>query len=70
MTKWISVDDELPEHSDCYLVCDCRESPSIEILDYSVVNGWKVDDDSAYADSGFGYEITHWSELPELPDFE
>lgn len=71
MTNWISVDDRLPKYSGFYLVCDSSESPSIEIMDWDSVNGWKVDPDSGFAyRSGFGYEITHWSELPELPGEE
>ncbi len=55
MSKWVNVDDGLPEHCGCYLVTG--NDIELEIVNFDPEWGWQ--------DS---YEITHWMTLPELPN--
>lgn len=54
MSKWIRVEDNLPEHCGCYLVTG--NDIELEIVNFDPEWGWQ--------DS---YEITHWMQLPEPP---
>lgn len=54
MSEWISVEDELPEINDYYLVAG--EDIDSEICRFLIGLGWQDD-----------FDITHWMPLPEPP---
>lgn len=57
MSEWISVDEREPEFTGCYLVTG--NDIEMEISHFCDEFGW-----------GDSYEITHWMNLPELPESE
>lgn len=63
-SKWISVEERLPEESGSYLVCT-RRSYAFTAYFYLNTNEWK----SHFAGSA-GKHITHWMPLPSCPEEE
>lgn len=66
MSKWISVEDRLPDHSGWYIVTGTYID--YELAYFNPQFGW--DDIYNYSEIGehVNYEITHWIPLPELPN--
>ncbi len=54
-----------PPESGEYLVCDCREYDTTEVLYYQDNAGWKIDECSLFDRTDM--MITHWMKLPEQP---
>ena len=73
-TEWISCKERLPEKSGKYLTVDMDyEYPFLQTLDYSAKwNGWNciesVDDEAEARE--YEMHVTHWMQLPELPEVE
>jgi hypothetical protein len=65
MSKWISVEDRLPENDEYVLVCCRASSQVIRVSWYSThQRKWATD-----FSIGFG-EVTHWQPLPLPPGAE
>jgi Protein of unknown function (DUF551) len=64
MSKWISIDDSLPDQDQYVLTYLKDGKPSIRISWYSTFSeSW------CYLGAG-GEKITHWMELPEFPTID
>lgn len=57
-TKWISVEDRLPETDECVLFVDDGA------VGYRIVRGWALRNLIKAQDI---HRVTHWMPLPELP---
>ncbi len=62
--EWISVKNRLPKSDTPVLACDITLG-DVEVPDVCIYNGsgWYE-----YASPGWPVDITHWMELPNLPN--
>lgn len=69
MSEWIPADKELPGNPRCVLAtdgeCHCiAVYCTAENMDYDSVEGWS----NAHTGEEIDSVITHWMELPEVPN--
>jgi hypothetical protein len=70
MSKWISVEDSLPDagRGDLLLYQDHRDGCGSQVVGYFHAGEfWLYEDDNVTADAA-GVTITHWQPLPPDPD--
>lgn len=68
MIRWIDADETPPPQSDEYLVCDCREHDTMELLWYSALEGWSTEGSCFEPGPVNGpATITHYAYLPAQP---
>lgn len=70
MSKWISVEDRLPDEARPEVLFFVSELNQIELGKFNETTGkWIVPYSDVYYQNGFNW-VTHWMPLPEPPKGE
>ena len=80
MGNWISVDDNLPEKDNCYVLVACwggnvdktffSRDRNVHKFSGNMYSRKQQGKNSGYFELShqYGYKVTHWQPLPEAPE--